>query len=32
VAGGATPITDDAVFCRVRATPGGVSRSDSVSS
>ncbi|VEG54266.1 Uncharacterised protein [Mycolicibacterium aurum] len=29
--GGVTPITDEAVFCKVRATPGGVSRSDSVS-
>lgn len=29
VPGDVTPIADDAVFCRVRATPGGVSRSDS---
>lgn len=31
VPGDGTPITDEAVFCRVRATPGGVSRSAMVS-
>lgn len=31
VAGGAMPMTDDAVFCTVLARPGGVSRSDTVS-
>jgi hypothetical protein len=31
IPGGTTPITDEAEFCTVRATPGGVTRSDSVS-
>ena len=31
VPGGVMPMTDDAVFCTVRAIPGGVSRSVSVS-
>jgi hypothetical protein len=30
VPGGVIPMTDEAVFCKVRATPGGVSRSDNV--
>lgn len=30
VPGGVIPMTDDAEFCRVRAIPGGVSRSVSV--